>query len=395
MSRVKRLKRRRKNRIKATVCGLSFSLAIGLLQVRGTYALFTDTVDMVSDLAISTGDVNVEVDEKSFSYDNVQPTSELKHEFTISNNGTLNQNINLGLVSPTEGLPNEIYNCIKSYKVEFIVGEDGNSGIRPIANLKSGVQKLKVNDETGNSFVLNPGQSIKAMVTITMEMTHDQQIKLSGQTLNMKLNVEAVQLDKQNIIDKGFYDIEEQTNSLTIGEANTLQSGEALKVTPADGLGGGKTFTIEFYGKNKYMGLLDIIDKLDGELKLDTLKKNTITVYDKSGAFSESEFEISINGNQVMKAYPVNFDLIKDDYGKGNHIDIKIDYGNGISNIYRIDFKSKVKQGNRLAEAKVTLLEKLVYQESASIELEEPPKEEVEVPSESDVEEQLKEDIEE
>ena len=55
MSRLRRLKKlRRKNRIKATACGLALALVIGSAQGLGTYALFTDVEDASSNLAIST-----------------------------------------------------------------------------------------------------------------------------------------------------------------------------------------------------------------------------------------------------------------------------------------------------------------------------------------------------
>lgn len=274
MSRFRRLKdRRRKNRIKATSYGLALALAVGSAQGLCTYALFTDTEKVPSDLAISTGDVDVEIDKKSFNYDDVKPNAELKHEFKITNSGTLNQNIKLGLIVPSGEIPKEIYDCINSYKVEFTTNEDGNPGIVSIDNLKLGISELKVNDGSGDLFILSPGQSITCNVTIKMNtIDQEKQIRLSGQTLEMDLNVQAIQLDKNNIIDKGFYDIDIQNNSLTIGEANILQSGDALKVTPAEILGGDKTFTIQYYGNHKYMGLLDIIEKLDGDLQVDPKK---------------------------------------------------------------------------------------------------------------------------
>ena len=62
-SRLKRLKDiRRKNKIKTTFCCLTLALAMGISQGIGTYALFTDNENVSSDISLSTGDVDVEVD---------------------------------------------------------------------------------------------------------------------------------------------------------------------------------------------------------------------------------------------------------------------------------------------------------------------------------------------
>ena len=50
LSKIKR-KRKRKNRIKATSYGLVLALAVGSAQGLGTYALFTDTENVPSDIA--------------------------------------------------------------------------------------------------------------------------------------------------------------------------------------------------------------------------------------------------------------------------------------------------------------------------------------------------------
>ena len=62
-SRLKRLKNiRRKNKIKNNFCCLTLALAMGISQGIGTYALFTDNENVSSDISLSTGDVDVEVD---------------------------------------------------------------------------------------------------------------------------------------------------------------------------------------------------------------------------------------------------------------------------------------------------------------------------------------------
>ena len=99
MSRVKRLKerrRKRKNKIKTTSCCLTLALAMGISQGIGTYALFTDTENVPSDISLSTGDVDVEVS-KGFEFKDLAPEESRTHQFTITNHGTLRQHIKLSV----------------------------------------------------------------------------------------------------------------------------------------------------------------------------------------------------------------------------------------------------------------------------------------------------------
>ena len=62
MSRVTRLKKERKRKlIKTTSCGLALALVLGTTQKFGSFALFTDTARIPSDISLSTGDVDVEI----------------------------------------------------------------------------------------------------------------------------------------------------------------------------------------------------------------------------------------------------------------------------------------------------------------------------------------------
>ncbi|MGL5348759.1 MAG: TasA family protein [Peptostreptococcaceae bacterium] len=393
MSRLK--ERKRRNIIKAISCCLTLALSIGLAQCLGTYALFTDTEDVASELAISTGDVDVEINEKKLNYTDVQPSSELKHKFKISNYGTLNQNISLDLVAPTEDISNKIYNYIDSYKIEFGVLleqiqpvnrlQEVGQNVVTIENLKGLKQGLKTHD--GKLFILKPGQTITCNVTIKMKpMTQEEQAKLSGKALDMKLKVEATQLSEKSILGKGFYDIEVQSNMLTIGEANIISWGNGMKYA-----GNGSTN--------------DFIEIAFNKVYPDVKEKNRIKIIETKGQFRK---DIAIverdNGNTftIKLNQATNPGKFSTEFNGTDVIVLQFNYENGKYIKVHFDFRQNPNAlGNQKVEAKYTILDTGKVESNQDIiipfdqEIVEPPKEETEVQSEPEIADPPKEEIEE
>ncbi len=404
MSRFIRLEER-KNRIKATSCALALALVIGSAQSLGTYALFTDTEDLASNIAISTGDVDIEITEgkDGFHETDVQPSKTINYQFKVTNNGTLRQNLELKL--DTNTIPNELKEIISyiDYNIKF---KDGNF----IKGLESGEFKNVINTD-GSLLILNPGESITltAEVIISKNMPNTTQIKLQGKVIPLNFKVKATQINESGTsISTGFYDICEQNNDLIIG-ALILQAGDAIKITPADDIDKAKDLTIEFFSGNNYIGLRDIVDILDGGLSTNLSSKNIKSV-GQSGAFKDCKF--TVNDSKGIKLLsPIYGNNILQDFGKGHYIDIQVDYGKGIYRVYRIDFRAIPKTdttGNRLAQAQVTdvtkdyptmskdniILEDIVLQEKpVEPEVVEPPKEEVEEPNQPEIIEPPKEEV--
>lgn len=214
MSRLRRLKEnRRKNIIKTTMASLALILAIGSTQVIGTYALFTDTVDVPSDLSISTGDVDVKVGE-GLDFTDVQPGDEIEIPVTITNQGTLKQNISLKL-----DISDEITKYL-THKFAF----DG-------VTIKDGVM---YNGE--ELFVLAPGESITGSTNITM--SKELQNSLAGKPQAVNINVKATQVNEGNTwVDDGFYDLAIQKNTISIAEKEiiTIATGEKAHFTGKHG----------------------------------------------------------------------------------------------------------------------------------------------------------------
>ena len=413
MSRFRRLKeRKRKNRIKVTSYGLALALAVGSAQGLGTYALFTDTEKVSSDIALSTGDVNVEITNgaEGFHKTELQPGDTITYTFTVTNHGTLRQNLTLQL--DTNKIPSELKDIIPyiDYNVKFednttLVGIDGT----PIYGLENGIVGKVINAQNNSLFVLNPGESMNltAEVVILKNMPNETQVKLQDKVIPLDFKVQSTQINGSGtLMNTGFYDICIQKNTLMIG-ALILQSGGAIKVTPADGIndtGKNSTVSVEFNDGSKngvrYMGLSAIIDILDGGLsnKLDLWEK-TIQVVGKSGFFKDATIYRQSPG--IKMDIPIERDAIGSEFNSGHYVDIQLDYGNGVYRVYRIDFRGIGNPtGNRLAQAKVSDVTKeyptmsqgdIISSESEIIE---PSKEEIEKPSEPEVVEPPKEEIE-
>ena len=200
-SRLKRLKDiRRKNKIKTTFCCLTLALAMGISQGIGTYALFTDNENVSSDISLSTGDVDVEVDNgKDFT--DVKPGDEINIPIKITNNGTLNQNISLGF---------SVSDDIKQYlRHEFIF--DG-------ITIDNGVMY-----KGKELFVLAPGESITGETKVTV--LRDVQNNLYETKKHIDITVKSTQINKNNTLsNKGFYDVAIQRNTITIATGEKAYS---------------------------------------------------------------------------------------------------------------------------------------------------------------------------
>lgn len=227
MSRVARLKnkkRKMKNRIKATSCCLTLGLVMGISQGIGTYALFTDSEDIPSDISLSTGDVDVEVSEGTHLKD-INSGESKDIPVTITNKGTLNQNISLSFSIPEKDKDIESYLTYEYIFDEITIGENG------------------VMRNNAGLVILAPGDSItgKIKVTVNAGMTKEQQNRLSGKDYEMNLNVKSTQINKDNmLVNNGFYDVAIQKSTISIAQREiiTIATGEKAYFTN----GGGNSF---------------------------------------------------------------------------------------------------------------------------------------------------------
>ncbi len=276
MGRLRRLKeRKRKNRIKTTACSLALALAIGSAQGIGTHALFTDTEDIANNLTISTGDVDVEIDE-GFKLENMEIGKEYESElFEIKNNGTLKQKIYLKF--PNSNSFVEKVNCRLELNYK---GKTQNVILNDLENLES---YREISD-----FILNHGESITYKFVMEAKNTN----KDTKEELKLNLEVLATQIGTLEFNQKnyGFYDIDTQKNTVSIKELAPDETDETIG-TCSCGCGN-NALKFEFNAQN-----LDIDEDIFA-------KFDTVSVFDEN---SDAMFSPHIFKNSNGK---INIDMV-------------------------------------------------------------------------------------
>ena len=208
----KRMEERRKkrNRLKATMAVLILTLVAGSAQGLSTYALFTDKVDLAQSISISLGDLDAKVSE-GFNTDDYKVNKEnssISKEFTITNNGTLKQSLNLALEFGKD-ISDEVLKNI-NYTIES-VDKKFNTISGTMDTLKSGKDIVSGNKSL---LVLESNEALNCKATVTFE--EPALTALSEKTFSFNLAVKAKQV---NWTEGGFYDVANQSNSIKVEKA--------------------------------------------------------------------------------------------------------------------------------------------------------------------------------
>lgn len=361
MSRLKILKER--NKLKTTMVSLALALSIGLIPSLETYATFKDSESMTEDLSISTGDVDVRVDEGFnivWSEDEHDDENIMfkAHEFKIYNEGTLKENLRLNLSTDKD-----ISKYVK-YTLKFDKYKDRQ--IQAIDLSTKDNKELRYEDNK-ELVVLNSGDSLSAKLYLNIDEDIEDLVEdLESIKIGIDINILASQINKSNTIEEnGFYDREVQKNSITIidddnDDDNVIPSG-SIKVSAKD-----TTIDInhETNDSNGYIGLDRFIDNYDQVIKIEYISGN--------GAFSKSN---GYSKNSTYQIYPVDVKGISRNFEKKNTITLKFNYKDGSYKKYMLDFRAEGSYGNRLLEAQVWLIE------SNMNSINEDKQEEVEIPT--------------
>lgn len=94
MSRVKKSKMRKKQKIKETIIGLTLAISIGIAGSAGSYAYFSDRVNADNGIKIRMGTLDVGIGE-GFNQNEFEINHEYTKEFNITNNGSLDEILTL------------------------------------------------------------------------------------------------------------------------------------------------------------------------------------------------------------------------------------------------------------------------------------------------------------
>ena len=383
MSRLKRLKER-KDRIKVIACGLALALAIGSAQGLGTYALFTDTEDISSNLSISTGDVDLGVypvknpsedtdasEKPGFQGEIIKYGNKASKEFYILNEGTLNQKVKFTLTT-NSNLNDDILKDI-SYTLDIKNGNETKTIIN--TNFLEIKNKVEVDLED----FIAPGNKVNFISTISLKNSSNKIYEVKD--IEFDLKILATQTG--NIGSNGFYDLYDQSNYFTIGESiggsliayfknnkKEISLIEPFAILRINSLGEGKGEfeSKNITGKNNLGGFLGFTISKDKEFK--TGSEGIGTNYSENQTLI---VKVSCNGNtQWWKIY------------------FRYRYGDLQAYYIVIDQPTKELQEIEIVEPPKEEIEKPSEPEAV-----EPPKEEVEKPSEPEAVEPPKEEVEE
>lgn len=202
MSRMRRLK---KEKIKATMSGLALMIAIGVAGGVGSYAYFTDQAEAKNDLVVTMGNLDVNFKDKSndisITNDNYE-SNYFTQTFKISNDGTLKQNVQFRFTdiaiegSTAEGkvLQNINYELNMTYNGrEVILESNNNKGT--LSELKGmSLSELKY-EESEELVQLASDENIECTLTIKLKDKSESTLKeVQNNKIKFKTEAKSVQL---------------------------------------------------------------------------------------------------------------------------------------------------------------------------------------------------------
>lgn len=384
MSRLRRLKQRRKQFIKTTMSSLALILVIGTVQSTTTYAWFTDKELIDNDLSITMGKLDVKIEE-GLNVGNLQLDQISEKKFKIENIGSLDQKIKLKFSkSKSHTLEPENLKYI-DYKLDIKTSKGDKVSIN-----KSNNSEVELLNSDGSRLILEDGDYLDCKSTINIKngITLEQKKLLSEKIINFDITVLASQVNYiGGVVDNneiGFTDKDSQDNLVKIGKIYSYED-----LTPnLDVKFDDERKEIEInipneYENNKKLYLVSV-DRLEG-----TGEFTGIEVEKENGKpdVDEDDFDI-------VKISGAKFD--KDKIGKCFSDEQKLRvlltfkgkyYGETITveEVWEIKFRVK----NNKLEAYYVVLNREKF-----IEKVEPPKEEAEVPSKPEKVESPKKEIE-
>ena len=188
MSRVKRAKIIKKQKIKETIIGLTLAISIGAVGSLGSYAYFSDRVDTDNGIKITMGTLDVGIGE-GFNETEFKQDSEYTKNFDITNTGTLDEILTL-----------------KFENISFNGVKDNNNLSKVNYTLKIGDNEINCNlVELSTKGVkigrLNSGKSIPCTATLK-----NNGINLSYEkdtVIKFDLVVDGVQINDQSVQNGG------------------------------------------------------------------------------------------------------------------------------------------------------------------------------------------------
>lgn len=95
MSRMRKSKNIKKSNLKSTITGFALAIAIGTVGGVGSYAWFTDRVELNNDLVVTTGNLSTDISDGFKAGNKLTPNNQITKNITITNTGSLKQKARL------------------------------------------------------------------------------------------------------------------------------------------------------------------------------------------------------------------------------------------------------------------------------------------------------------
>lgn len=195
MSRLKKAKKSKKDKLKATLSGAVIMLSIGSVGAFGSYSYFSDKASAKNDLVITMGKLDTSLSNGIDISLNKDKLSDTK-SFSIKNEGTLKQNVRIDFSSSGGDANLDLLSCSlnMTYNGQSVKLQEYN--VSTLKNLLS-LQSAYIVDNNGNKVEVNPGESINVSVTVGIrsDITDDDKKTLEGKSADFNTTINAIQID--------------------------------------------------------------------------------------------------------------------------------------------------------------------------------------------------------
>ncbi|MGL6106960.1 hypothetical protein [Romboutsia sp.] len=392
MSRLKRLKeKKRKQFIKTIMSGLALTISIGTSQTITTYAWFTDSETLQSDLVVTMGTLDVDIGD-GFNSEKLNKDNNFTEskEFSISNEGSLKEQLKLKIsLNKDNKIEN---NYLKYINYKLYIDKDGEEITINLDELSNTSKDIDLVDKHGNRIILNPGDVLNCKSTISLNTCNEDILsEISNKSIAFNTEVLASQINLNHNDIAGFTDKEVQTNIVNIDKIDPVVQGN-LNIHFQEDKEEIKIFIPNEY-KPKQISNIKVLTEEDGE-------------FENTGEFKNIEVDEENKYHFVIqKKYDEEFNKknIGKEFSENNQLNIEIKFIDKqkdkeieITEVWNIKFRmNKNKNKNRLqAYYQVISSNHKFLENPSNPDVEEPPKEEIENPSNPDVEEPPKEETE-
>ena len=195
MSRLKKAKKSKKDKLKATLSGAVLMLSIGSVGAFGSYSYFSDKASAKNDLVITMGELDT-ILSNGINISLSQAKLSETQTFLIKNEGTLKQNVKIDFLSSGGDANLDLLSC----NLNMTYGEQS---VKPqgysVSTLKDllSLQSAYIVDNNGNKVEVDPGESINVSVTVGIEgdISDGDKESLQGKEIGFSTSINAIQID--------------------------------------------------------------------------------------------------------------------------------------------------------------------------------------------------------